>query len=416
MILADAEYGLSLSKNNGCVSQKSLMQKSGSVDHLPHNGTNVDFNKFLTTIPSSEKTKFKNSKACITKPSNNFNEQVPASIGKAAMISVEATMNNSSSENKSSLAVSQEVLGIDYSGMPKSKSVVAVLCVVDARTMYIREVTNPNNSKYLKLLGEVQNYEKKARPLTSMPKFGNIVLAYMPSLNAYARAYVINVKNPKTILISYLDYGCTDTVPMTSLKELSTKLQQDRCYITKVRLDDVAEEYKENNDAIQYLKSLILDNLDFELVYNEKDISADEVPMVKLVTFTDKLSVGTQVNNIITKVKAPTISPEDELLSVSAIKSVSGNLAAEMTVGKPIDLEKEPKVNLDQTIMLSDIEKPAPQYGKKRTVIILDDTSFEINMIPVINKSDLLLYERYLQKINLFSKKLDTSAEPYEPK
>lgn len=415
MILADAEYGLSLSKNNG-VPKKSLMKKSGSVDHLPHNGSNADFNKFMTTIPSNEKIKLRNSNANVMKPSNNCIEQAPVSNEKAAMIPVEAEVNNSSSENKTALAAPREVLGIDYSGMPKSKSVVAVLCVIDARTMYIREVTNPNNSKYLKLLGDIQNYEKKARPLTSMPKFGNIVLAYMPSLNAYARAYVINVKNPKTILISYLDYGCTDTVPMTSLKELSSKLQHDKCYITKVRLGGVAEEYKENNEAIKYLKSLILDNLDFEMVYNEKDISTDEIPMVQLLTFTDKINVGTQVNNIITKVKNPTISPEYELLSVLPLKTISGNSPAVIGVEKLIELEKMPKAPLDQTFMLSDIEKPTPLYGKNMKVIILDDSSFEMNMIPVINKTDLLLYERYLQKIYLFSKKLDTSDEPYEPK
>lgn len=254
---------------------------------------------------------------------------------------------------------------------PKSGSIVKITCIMTTDVVYIRPVANGAHKEYAEIIQAVQRYASKSKPLTKLPKRGDLVLAEFQNSGYYRALVVKELENE--VIVAYIDFGNTDMKKMSELMELTPQLASLPRHALRTKLAGI-----ENNvgpkslEAIDYLQLLCDDQDDLTIKYNGEYNTNDPI---ELYDNRRQQSVNKTVLNIL-KIAEPTLS--------------------------------------DRVITMTDIPKRFLPVGKNIEAIVLDNSMLESAYVSCIDPSVYNDRLAITQAIDDYCQNIPN--EPYTPR
>ena len=146
--------------------------------------------------------------------------------------------------------------------------------VEQADTVFVRSNDKEDHDKYLQILSLVEKTAFKSKPLTSLPKIGEYVLAHDGS--AWFRAAVITTELRDRIFIAYVDIGSCEYKKLGELRELSTECYNLMRYPVPIYLKNL-DNCLPNEKFNEYMNDLVNSFTQLKITYNPSDIKQGKI-------------------------------------------------------------------------------------------------------------------------------------------
>lgn len=210
---------------------------------------------------------------------------------RARLLSAQA--NDESNQSRPIQAKGLEMLSI------ANNSEIHITHVRNNKSIYIRDAAT--NDEYSQLLRDIDMASKTSSSLTTYPLKNDMVMA--PFDGIYYRAVTISSdKIAGTVKVGFLDFGNSEEVLLTRLKELPEKLQNHRRLVFWVNLKDIDDDIEES-DAVtmkKYLEEFMVHGKSVRVKSDKAEINQrDEVELFDMIT---NDSISDALNGLIKKV------------------------------------------------------------------------------------------------------------------
>ncbi|XP_075159360.1 vreteno [Haematobia irritans] len=183
--------------------------------------------------------------------------------------------------------------------IPRSGNVVTITAISKTNIVFLRGKSYHDDINYFKTIDGIQSISKLLKPLTILPKCGNVVIGKYR--NQYNRALVLNADNKENIFLNFMDYGNLDSLRLEDLYEAPLEYTERPRHAVPVILKDVPDSYM--TEEIRNFMYSYLDGINVYIKYKPEDYDhSKNVYKVELIDETTQQNL----NKMITKMSIPT--------------------------------------------------------------------------------------------------------------
>lgn len=147
----------------------------------------------------------------------------------------------------------------------ENNATVVICCVVDHTSVYVRPFEGTDETAYINILKDIQDFAQTAQSIKGVPKYGDIVLVEFGG--NYYRGVIFWACSSNTFTVKLIDFGTIINVGRPDMMELEEELKTRTQYIKKIDLKD-AKEQKTNEEAVRYLLKLLDEETELILKYD----------------------------------------------------------------------------------------------------------------------------------------------------
>lgn len=242
-------------------SRVNLSKSAEKIENIENDGSSLDAPDGHEKISASPPTQELND----SKPNNVENNHRTESVMPSTNV-VESEKDENQIESARQRLVSMVSNGSDQRSTAAPKNGLVLNSISNDSEVYITHVKSYScvyirsraaSDEYARLITEVEMASKSAPKLKFYPSRGDIVLA--PFDGVYYRAMVINCnKDNASIRVGYIDFGNSEEIAFSAIKELPKELKEKPRYTVLVNLKNIEGDIEKNEMITlqNYLESL----------------------------------------------------------------------------------------------------------------------------------------------------------------
>lgn len=271
-------------------------------------------------------------------------------------------------------------------------SIVTIVNAKDHKTVYVRrKITRGELDEHKQLIQMAMDGSTAAERLSRRPAIGDIVLALSTTESVYGRARVEQIDG-NAVLVHFLDFGCSETVGLNSMKTLPDALHRKPCHLNEISLGGVPTSAANPKKIVEYLMKLSFDQTLLTLKYADSKVNQSSPWHIQIDGELIDVATSASINQkaIELSVQAPLISVVSESFSPDSVDNLS-------TCGNVIEL-------------------PHKGFsGENVTVLVLDNSLLKLGYISCIRVSDSNVFGENDERVNAYGTQA-AKDPPFLPK
>ncbi|XP_037936206.1 protein vreteno [Teleopsis dalmanni] len=214
----------------------------------------------------------------------------------------------SDSEN----SLSSSTLSVVRDHMPQSGDVVMITSISKSNLVFVRSAHAEEYLSFFKIMQKVYSAGANGKQLTDIPKLGQVVIT--KSKDQYNRAMVLNIDDPNSIKVVYIDFGNVEYKQLSELYLATNELISEPRFANPVLLKGVPYRYM-TTKIRDYMFSWL--NMDAIIIYNPVD-EENGVQSVELKHFVSNKTLNSAVISLCLSNERP----KDEVLFINFLEHI----------------------------------------------------------------------------------------------